>query len=555
MVNTAPVSGPTQAPGFEPNFSTSNTTLTHTDWVQAFVDYWAARWASGDHTVPAGWNDIQFGSPDPNDSNNTASPRTLLAFSRYAQAYKPGMDPSIDAFMPYIPPGPNDFIETPVQTAARVAQNNWQLTYDQTQRQNDIANGLQDRQLDLNELTIRETAKANAMQAFNQAFGNELNRYSTQANVYGTQVQAGQNTYGTQAGMYNVNEGNRSTNLQTAGTLAGALQQLYDERTGKAIDLQANPSDIVAREYAVRALQEPQGTTQPAYQNVDSLMEVIKRLIDYQPTKQPTAPTLPPAPATPTTPSWAEVQNVGNAAGAQVQPSIAQAVSPKPASPASAPAAAAPASPQGMTIGGVWYPLQPGTVAMAAGGTTRASQMIVGDEQVPGVPNPERVSIDWKNHTTQVMPMRPDNIARAAMLQRSMGGRGQPNRAQGVKSTFGPIRAYAYGTDNPPNANLTSYPDEVYQNFPSLKYLQGGLGEAAYNTLKTGSAAGAFGTRAPESGSINYGRYLDIARDPVSEAALGSIYSSANRSLMSAVAAAKARAPFGQAVQTSLVRT
>ena len=119
------------------------------------------------------------------------------------------------------------------------------------------------------------------------------------------------------------------------------------------------------------------------------------------------------------------------------------------------------------------------------------------------------------------------------------------------------MKKFAYGSDmfNPDSLQLKTYSDEDYQNLPSLRYLQGNMPTRQYETLATGNATGAFGQQLPESGNINYNKYLRLAKDPVSLAMVASSYKSGSRDLFAEVARAKARAPFGQAVQTSLIRS
>ena len=113
---------------------------------------------------------------------------------------------------------------------------------------------------------------------------------------------------------------------------------------------------------------------------------------------------------------------------------------------------------------------------------------------------------------------------------------------------------FANGTD-PNNPMLTTYDDSVYQNLPHIQYMQGNMNRGAFNNLAKGYSTGAMGQKVPEAGSFNYRKYLDVAKDPISLAMLSSDYKSANRDLASTVSRAKARAPFGQALNTSLVRT
>ncbi len=592
MVATSPLTSNTAQPGMSPN--TGGMIANHSDWVDAFVNYWASKWAHGDFSVPNGWVSAQFGEPDradyvPGQTVQNISPRTLLAFTRYAQAYKPGTDAAVDQLMPFTPPGPNDYIEDPVTTSSRIAQDNWNRTFDQKIKSDAAANGLTARGQDIQSEGQILQAKAQAAAAFNSAFQNELSKYATQAEMFKHQEGLKQQGFATQAGMYNTNEGNRSANLQHAGSLAGALQQAYDARTNNAIKLTADPGNFIERESAVRALGAPGYTNVQGYKNVDALDEVIKKLINYQPGAQPVQPAagtmampgapntssfqlppglqdiinqltnakaMPPAAGTPAATSTVGTPVVGaptavnHVTGAAPPVAAATAVTPKAVLPGVTKA------PLTDGMGHTWDEAQQswtndtdgslndgkghswdsgiqgwkndndGTPYYATGGAgVTDRQFIAGDPQANGRPNPEMI---------QIHNPGPRTTASITPLQ-------------------GAVRAFAYG--DAPNVNLRSYSDDAYQNYPTLKYFDGRMPGSSYDTLNTGHATGAFGAQLPESGAINYGRFLNIQKDPLSLALLTSSYRSGSRDLLSEVARAKARAPFGQAVQTSLIRT
>lgn len=680
---TQPRTSSTPQPGYNTN-QTPNGAVTHQQWVDAFVDYWSARWAHGDRTLPQGFNSNTFGLPDQANNNGTASPATLLAFARYANAYRPGMDPVVDGTMPWVAPGPNDFVEDPAVTSARVAQDNWDRTFGQTQSNADRQAWQQQWANDVQRYGYQVQAGQNAnnfaASLFSAASGNwqaaqnfAAGIYNTQAGIANNQNNFSSNIYGTQAGMYNANEGNRLGALGQAGSLANSLQQAWDARTNNAIQLQAHPNDFIQRESAVRALAGPQGTDVPGYSNVDALSEVIKRLINFTPGTQPnapsaaatpTAPTMtpqpsqpgyvaPPGPPTQQTFQQFAAQNFNPVVAATRptgQPTPTQSptvtnygpggnvVTPQPAHYGSTPPTRRPVTidPNVQpdvsgyrwdSANGEWVDPAHGNTpytdltadraaagavpGLAHGGTTSLSQFISGDPQYDGQPNPELVEVlnPGPKTRTRVTPLKQfgdgtdaedsDNAiyGMGAQLpgtyqnfQPGLHQRYQPGvtksrmskeevlseilRALLPKFAYGTqIPMYAYGTDvgyqvgggsgatpvyntqPAPQVTLKSYADSAYQNLPSLRYLQGNMDKSGYNTLATGNAPGAFGTQAPESGSINYGKWLDVANDPVSAALLDSIYASANRDLASEVSRAKARAPFGQAVQTSLIRT
>lgn len=555
MVATTPITSSTEKPGFSPN---GGTIANHTDWVDAFVKYWSSKWAHGDFSVPNGWVSAQFGEPDRADyvagqDVQNGSARTILAFTRYAQAYKPGTDAGVDQLMPFVQPGPNDFIEDSVTTASRIAQDNWEKNFAQTSKNQDAQTKIQ------------------AANVFNQAFQNELTKYATQGEMFRHQEALKQQGYQTQSSMYNTNENNRSSNLQHAGSLAGALQAAYDARTGNAIKLTADPGNFIERESAVRALGAPGYTNVQGYKNVDALDEVIKKLINYVPGAQPgmptagnlTVPDAPNASSFQLPPGLQEIINqlTNKAAATTPTATTPTATTPVATTPAVTPKAVVPAvakaAPLTDGMGHTWSESQQswtndsdgslndgkghswdssnqgwrndhdGTPYYADGGVgVTDRQFIAGDPQANGRPNPEMI---------QIHNPGPKTTASITPLQ-------------------GAVRAFAYG-DDAPNVNLRSYPDDAYQNYPTLKYFDGRMPGSSYDTLNTGHATGAFGAQLPESGAINYGRFLNVQKDPLSLALLTSSYRSGSRDLLSEVARAKARAPFGQAVQTSLIRT
>jgi hypothetical protein len=165
---------------------------------------------------------------------------------------------------------------------------------------------------------------------------------------------------------------------------------------------------------------------------------------------------------------------------------------------------------------------------------SNSPQFISGDPQADGKPNPEVVTIHNPGPQTRIDVTPVKN-------KKQMKGK----------------KKFALGADafDPNKLTLKSYDDEAYQNYPTLSYFQGRTPKTSYDRLSTGYATGYGGAQLPESGRINYGDYLNVAKDPVSLAMLASHYKSGSRDLFAEVARAKARAPFGQAVQTSLIRT
>jgi len=603
--------------------------LTHQQYVEILSEWMASMWANGANNggrqqllemMSPVWYSAQYGEPDATDNEEYGySPRTILAFSRFASAYTGG-SPGLDQAIPYVPPGPNDFIETPEQTATRIAQSNFERELELELQMNSdniaaaAAEGMANRQLSAAETNaniaaemenIKAQIKSSAMSAFNSAFSNEVQKFNVEA------------------GMYNNQQNVQSANLQASGNLSAIFQQILDERTNKAIEAQLNPGDYLARESQVRAMNAPQGTTNPAYSNYDNLTKIIEMLMNTQGGVKPTAPNqasfqpppalqelmnwqpTPPAPVVAgssgyvgnTSPSGQSVQEViarllaGGAGDASQRTGLPATSVPGP-SPTKLPAMV-PGSTTATTGGGqysgipnsqVAY-LTPGQRALvttglagpsygrdytnykvydpnrnnyqytpedeiapgssvwverfAYGGNPKRAQFMTGDPQRDGRPNPEVVTIHNPGPKTKVSVDPVKDI-------KSMG-----------RKHLRRMKRFAYGSDmfDPNSLQLKSYSDEDYQNLPSLRYLQGNMPTRQYETLATGNATGAFGQQLPESGNINYNKYLRLAKDPVSLAMVAASYKSGSRDLFAEVARAKARAPFGQAVQTSLIRS
>ena len=592
---------------------------TNTYWRQTLAEWMASMWAQGGQSraevlsiMSPIWYSAKFGEPDPSDQDGFWSPRTLLSFSRFASAYTPGSSAAIETIMPYVPPTGSEFIETPEQTALRVAQANFEKDLDARIAMNaqDIAaraaegaatrafqsgENAADRTLSASQTNAQiaaemEGIKANmkqaAMSAFNNAFQNEISKFNVEA------------------GMYNTQQGIQSANLQTAGSLSSVFQQLLDERTNKAIESQLNPGDWLQREAQVRAMTAPQGTETPAYSNYDKLQTIIDSLLNTSGGIKPITPdqnsfVIPPALQTlmnytPTTPAPVVAPTVGSSGGgmshAQAVASVLQRAGITPTTPAATtpkptttPTPTTPAQNTG-TFSGIRNEdvahLTPGQRALMTTGSlgpsygrdyssfkvynpstntlygpddeiaasspvwlerfaygvrnSNSPQFISGDPQKSGKPNPEIVTINNPG---------PDTTIDVEPVKNKTQMRGK--------------RKFAFGVDafNPDDLKLKTYSDDAYQNYPSLRYFQRRLPKQQYDTLSTGYTTGYGGAQLPESGRINYGDYLNVAKDPVSLAMLASHYKSGSRDLFAEVARAKARAPFGQAVQTSLIRT
>lgn len=587
-----------QTPG--PGSSTTQGPLgivNHAQWIDAFINYWTTRWANGDHTLPAFMQGSEaaklYGSPSQTGTGGLDDPTVRLAFARAAAAYHTGMDPTIDSLMPWVPPGPQDYTEDPTITAARTADQEFQQNFAEMQRQFG--------------LTLDATERQNLRDAFNKAFQNQLTQYATSANIFNTQTQAALNAYNTQAQLFTSGESNRTTQLTQAGTLADDLQKIMDARTQSAIALKANPGDYIQEEYATRALGNPNGTSNPAYSNVDALSEVIHRLINYQPPPAPTAPVInngqPITPPTP--PNQATFTPPPGAMGNPIPP--AGGTPPPPVNHAPAPIIPHPAQPippsGGMDTTGPgvmndhlghysydggrtwqdnsghysydgtnwlnksdntpWHDPSLGTMSTAGSSTSSPTlgTISTAGSSIPALAlgggttarqfiagDPQRPGV-VNPEMVQILNPGPRTTAKVTPLLQGIRNMRKPKFADGTDPNLNP-----YGDPN--NPNLPSYPDSVYQNLPVVRYNQDSNYGSIYNTLAKGYTTGAFGQQVAEPGSFNYRDYTQhVANDPVALAMLTSSYKAANRDLASTVARAQQRAPFGTSIQTSLIKS
>ena len=137
----------------------------------------------------------------------------------------------------------------------------------------------------------------------------------------------------------------------------------------------------------------------------------------------------------------------------------------------------------------------------------------------------------------------------------------------------GGLSYFAYGTSNNRNVDtqgnysgprdyagnplgtLTSYADQDIRNLPNVQYAQNAGNATAYNTLSTKPISGPFGSTLPDVGGLNYTQLLNMAEDPDSWGTLSSIYRAGNRNLEGMLARIRARAPIGEVVNRSLIRT
>ena len=477
--------------------------LTNPTWQDAFVKFWADQWARN-KTLPQGLDLTKYGYPSTDDyvnSNNEAiiSPLTILALSNFARDYKPGMDTTTDAYIPYVAPAPDDYVESPEERTSRIQQEQF-------------------------------------------AAGQGLSREISQAGLTG--------------GLANT----ELSRLQGIGNLALSMSQLDQNRANTIAQLSADPGNWIERDYHSRGIAAPPGQRIPLYKDNPVLSQAITDLQGYRPltlTAPAAAPAPPaavpaPTPAPAVAPSAAQIAQgpktpeqqaaAAQAAGGVGSVSNTAAMTNQPGGmvanwlgidPKTGDYDVDVSTPAGMvTPGPVQYPnsqIVPSTYnggfggpvkALADGGSTDEEVYIAGDPQVADKANPELVVIDYDKEQSKVIP----------------------------------LSSYANGTAEP-NYNMTQYDESVYNNFPTLNYLRGGMGSRQYNTLSTGYTPGAFNSQLPEAGALNFRNLYDVLQDPIATSMIESLYRSGSRSFTAEASRAKARAPIGRALSTSMIRT
>ena len=274
-------------------------------WREAALDILAYQWASTppdqrDSFLQPYWGQgavngrSQYGDADMTDRVGAdgivyTSPATVASLSRYLSSYVPGSNPDLEGLIPYVPPAPNEYIESPDAIAARVNQfnNDRNFALDVAQ-ENRIAG-------DNRASIAASNANAAASRAAAaQASQNQLAAASMAADAsrFGTRGQFLSSIYNTDAGLWDAGQRNLLDAMQGAGSLSLGYQGLLDERVKDIIRNKSNPQDFVERQYSIRALQPPTGTDITAYRDVPELQGSISKLYNYNPPAQPTAPKL-----------------------------------------------------------------------------------------------------------------------------------------------------------------------------------------------------------------------------------------------------------------------
>ena len=388
-------------------------------WREAAIDILAYQWASTpldqrDQFLQPYWSQGNYGSVDMTDrpgadGNVYSSPQTVAALSRYIASYVPGSNPQLEGVIPYVPPAPNEYIESPDAVANRVNQFNIDRNYAlDVAQENRLAAG--------QAASIAASGRASASASADRQAAAKAQiaaaKIGADASKYGTQGQFKSSIFNTNAGLWGANESNLLAAMRDAGSLGLGYQGLLDERTNNIIKNLSNPADFVERMSSIRALQAPNPEQVAAYQNVPELQGSLSKLYNYKPSAQPVAPTLD-----------------GSASGTNPPP---------------APRPKRPRRPEG---GG-----------MARGGVTTDPVFMVGDKGVPAQKDTTEMVI---SHTPgaeyEVIPMNKDGRNLAQTMRGYAGG----TPIDYTDNTPGPS-APANPTDSSPTGYSPIDWDEIY---------------------------------------------------------------------------------------------
>ena len=260
------------APG--PNGATP-TGVNHPAWQTNVITALAVDWASGGRGLPGGW-DSSFGTPDPSDSNGKPTARTISAFTKYVQAYKPGTSEWLDSNFPYVPPGPGDYVESPDTIALRVDQENWEKMFDVQYgptAQADKAAALAQHQyefgeqLKLDQARLAMQGSAQASEAAYQSAKLALERegLSAEAAWRKSQLELEREKMRVGEEQFNKTLALQYENLwlakeEAADRKALAVADIQQKRANTLAELGADPGDAVQRELFSRLGSEPLGT-------------------------------------------------------------------------------------------------------------------------------------------------------------------------------------------------------------------------------------------------------------------------------------------------------
>lgn len=574
----ATLSSQTPLPGYEPASTGGLGTtvqLTNPSWQDAFVKFWADQWARN-KKLPVGLDSggWQYGQPSTDDYINAngevvTSPLTILALSNYARVYQPGMDRETDLYLPYVAPAATDYVESPAERASRIQ--NEQLDKVAEASRNALTGSLGNTELGrLNaigglSLSMAQLGqnRADTIARLSADPGNWVERdfqvrgeatppgqriplYPPNSNLNDAlaglkgfnplQLNQGVGTPGGVPTSPTTSPAPRLPGQGTAGTPGGDIisggtipltsaQRTQLSSQFPASQFEVNPNityqdgSVWGTDPATGIFREISGPTGQITLANGTTLGPTSDLYKYFPAGTP-MPAGSEAPA-------AAPSEASTPSPAPIAPQLSDAINPF--------------NPTGVTP--VDYTqMDPSLFGYASGGMTTDRQLIAGDPRVANRANPEIIT----NPTGAPLSITPmSRVAPQAMANASPNARfRRPMISMG-------IRGYADGTD----PYTMSYGEDVYNRLPSLRYLRGETSPNQYNQLSTGYSSGAYDTQLPESGALNYRNVYDVLTDPVATSMMDALYRSASRNFGAEINRAKQRAPIGNAMSTSLIRT
>lgn len=341
-------------------------------WVNRVTQAMATNIANGTGAgYPGGWDFSKYGTWDHEVGTGQVSAGTLTAIASWLMNdYQPGMSKWIDTNFPMVQRGATVRIETPEATAFRIANEQWEKSFALDQRQQAFKEYQFAVELALKNSSTRISSGGSSSGSTGRSSSSSsrsaVDAYQWAKLALDAEIARGRLKLDTlQAQADIAYKGALAANLawqqdfsekqfeyqkqQDAFQNMMQIEQLRQRRADTIAQLSANPADAIQREYRLRTGQEPLGLPQNIFTGrTGSDLVTLSDLMRSQ------------APL---------VQNVPLLFGQSSLPPTSLA-------------------PQ-----------------MAHGGGTKAEMFITGDPQVPGVPNPELVSIDYENREAHVVPL------------------------------------------------------------------------------------------------------------------------------------------------------
>lgn len=348
---------------------------------------------------------------------------------------------------------------------------------------------------------------------------------------------------------------------QDRRSVLSSLVNLQGQRDARGIagaQAAADPGNFVAAENIRRGLAPPEQGETPLFQDVDfgdtGLADIMALLLgggQQQGIAEAVAPT---------SGRFTPEAQAGIAAGAQ-EAAIANAIAKERALAGLPPVEPRPTEfgggdPTRTVDGGQITGLTPEQIAaanasnvipgLAHGGATTAPMFQTGDP-VPGSnkPNPELV-INPTNAPIQVIKL--SDVIKD--IPRFFAGTSTGLGTAAAPQDFPELRQ----DPTAPVARTTQ--DVDIQQTPGLRFIQGGQGAGEdFNRLSTSTIEGPFGTGLPLAGALNFTRAQEALQDPITGPLLSSLFRAASMNFAGEVERARKRAPTGQSLASTLVRT